>query len=357
MGSKDGGVFVAISDRYIASHQPQLETDCEILWVKLETAGAKQTYIGAFYRPHENDNPSLENLNLSLDRLKNTNSNIYLAGDFNLPGIDWELGVTKFNSRSKGQHDFFLEILNDHNFCQIVKKPTRGPNILDLFLTNNPSLIINQSNIPGLGDSDHDIVLIETLLKPIKNNKTRVAKPQYNKTNWELFKLHMNNFSTSFLKMDHENMSVDDLWVTFKNELCTATTKFVPHKVFSSKKLPWITKYIILLIHRRGKLHIKIKRGKTDLSTKYKLLKSKIKREMRKAYWNYIDSIISYNPDHSPSEMRSVNKKFWSFISSRKKDNITIPPLKSLGKMFPDAVDKANIKFSVSVSFFICRPT
>ena len=162
LGSKGGGVFIAVSDKYIVSHQPHLETNCEITWVKLETPGNKSTYIGVFYRPHENDSDSLENLNTSLEKLKNTNSNIYIGGDFNLPGIDWNVGITKFNSRFKIQHDRFLEILNDHNLCQVVKEHTRGSNILDLFLTNNPSLIIKQSTLPGLGESDHDVVQIES---------------------------------------------------------------------------------------------------------------------------------------------------------------------------------------------------
>src|SRR5271163_194722 len=73
---------------------------------------------------------------------------------------------------------------------------------------------------------------------------------------------------------------------------------------------------------------------------------------MRKACWNYIDSIVSYNPEHSPSEMRSVNKKFWSFISSRKKDSVIIPPLKPFGNTFSAAVDKANILNSQFQSAF-----
>ena len=253
---------------------------------------------------------SLENLNSSLNRLKNTNSNIYLAGDFNLPGIDWDLGITKFHSRFKCQHDCFLDILNDHNLCQIVKEPTRGSNILDLFLANNPSLIIRQSNLPALGDSNHDITLVETSLRLTINKKPLSAKPQYNKTNWDVFRAHMEDFKESFLELDFENMTVDELWLTFKNEVKTATMKFVPHKVHNSKKLPWITRYIILLMRKRDKMHIKVKKGKSDLSNRYKILKSKVKREMRKAYWNYVNSIISYNPDHSPSERRSVNKKF-----------------------------------------------
>ena len=261
----------------------------------------------------------------------------------NLPGIDWDLGFTKLNSRFKNQHDFFLDILNDHNLNQIIKSPTRGKNILDLCLTNNPSVIIKNQNLPGLGDSDHDIILIETLLRPIKQKKKPIPKPMYNQTNWDLFKAHMVNFRNNFMNLDHSTFSVNQIWVLFENELTIATNKFVPHKILKSKKLPWITKHIILLIHRRDKLHMKIKHGKTHLLPKYKCLKSHIKREFRKSYWNYIDSVISYDPNHTPSEMRSVNKKCWSFISSRKKDSMTIPPLKSLGSIFTKTVDKANI--------------
>ena len=187
-----------------------------------------------------------------------------------------------------------MDILNDHNLCQIAKEPTRGSNILNLFLTNNPSLIIKQSNLPALGDSDHDITLVETSLRLTINKKPLSAKPQYNKTNWEVFRAHMEDFKESFLDLDFENMTVDELWLTFKNEVKTATMKFVPHKVHNSKKLPWITRYIILLMRKRDKMHIKVKKGKSDLSNRYKILKSKVKREMRKAYWNYVNSIISY---------------------------------------------------------------
>src|SRR5271163_2700398 len=101
--------------------------------------------------------------------------------------------------------------MNDFNLTQVMKIPTRGNNILHLFLTYNPSLIIKNSNLPGLGDSDHDIILVETMLRPIKSKKNFTAKPQYNKTNWELFRAHMETFTDSFLNLYHNNMSVDDL--------------------------------------------------------------------------------------------------------------------------------------------------
>jgi len=51
-----------------------------------------------------------------------------------------------------------LELINDHDFTQTVKFPTRGNNILDIFCTNRPSLISGCYPIPGIGD--HESVLI-----------------------------------------------------------------------------------------------------------------------------------------------------------------------------------------------------
>ena len=88
----------------------------------------------------------------------------------------------------------------------------------------------------------------------------------------------MDDFKESFLEVDHENMTDDELWLTFENELKMATMKFLPHKVHGVKKLPWITRYITLLIRKRDKMHIKVKKGKKDLTNKYKILKLKVKK-------------------------------------------------------------------------------
>ena len=47
----------------------------------------------------------------------------------------------------------------------MVTSPTRGPNILDLFFTTNPTLVDNISITPGL--SDHGIVLTKANVKPV----------------------------------------------------------------------------------------------------------------------------------------------------------------------------------------------
>ena len=53
----------------------------------------------------------------------------------------------------------FGDVLDDNGLVQLVEEPTRGPNTLDLVVTNNPSHFTRTQVIPGV--SDHDIVFSE----------------------------------------------------------------------------------------------------------------------------------------------------------------------------------------------------
>ena len=88
-----GGVVIAISKCIPSVRLQDLQTSCEILWVKLDIPTCKDLYLGAFYRPHSSDLPSLEQLNDSLNKLMNLTRGptIWLSGDFNAPDISWQV--------------------------------------------------------------------------------------------------------------------------------------------------------------------------------------------------------------------------------------------------------------------------
>ena len=85
---RKGGVFLAISIDILSLEQPELDTDCEIIWAKVDIIGVKSIYIGAYYKSQENDIESINELSRSLQRIP-TNSHTWLHGDFNLPKYDW----------------------------------------------------------------------------------------------------------------------------------------------------------------------------------------------------------------------------------------------------------------------------
>ena len=61
-----------VRDSFVATEQRELSTDCEIICVKLELEGCKALYIASYYRPHEDDLHSFEELKKSIDMLLNS---------------------------------------------------------------------------------------------------------------------------------------------------------------------------------------------------------------------------------------------------------------------------------------------
>jgi hypothetical protein len=43
-----GGVLIAINDKYLSSEIPELDTDCEIIWCKIQQKGNKDLYICSY---------------------------------------------------------------------------------------------------------------------------------------------------------------------------------------------------------------------------------------------------------------------------------------------------------------------
>ena len=64
-----GGMFVMVKDNIISSCIEDLELECEIVWVKIEIASCKPLYIASYYRPNNLNAESLEQLEVSLDKL------------------------------------------------------------------------------------------------------------------------------------------------------------------------------------------------------------------------------------------------------------------------------------------------
>jgi hypothetical protein len=87
-----GGVLIAAADHIAATPNETLSEDCESTWLKLEPKGSPPIHIGAFYRPTNNELPPTDNLYKTIQKLVNKSKmpNILLAGDFNVPDINWD---------------------------------------------------------------------------------------------------------------------------------------------------------------------------------------------------------------------------------------------------------------------------
>ena len=86
---KGGGVFILVKDSLYAPEQKQFKTNCEVIWIKLDTVAAKPLYKAAYYRPKENDAQSLEEFRRSLEVVSMEKGNKWILGDFNFHKLSW----------------------------------------------------------------------------------------------------------------------------------------------------------------------------------------------------------------------------------------------------------------------------
>ena len=327
-----------------------MKSNCEIIWVKIECHGNKPLYIASYYRPKETDRESTEELAKSISMVRDLKAcHIWVLGDLNYPGFTWDdtLPSIKPDCQHQSLYEEFLDILNEFNLVQMVEKPTRLNNILDLFLTNNPTLVNKVTTLPGL--SEHDAVYIDVNIRPqIDKQKPRKVH-LYNKAHWDQFKSHMKDFHTNFTS-NLEGKSVNQLWTDLKDAIHTGLSLYVPCKTVSGKKsLPWITQQIKRYIRKRDSLYHKHKRsGKESDRAAFLKMKHLVQRSIRKSYDSYLESLLGidsqeHHGDPTTPESKFSTKKLFSYLKGCRQDSQGVAPLKKGGMLHTDNEVKATI--------------
>jgi hypothetical protein len=147
------------------------------------------------------------------------------------------------------------------------------------------------SNVPGI--SDHDMVVIDTEIKPtyIKKKPRKIYK--YNKADWETIKKDCLELSEEIQTMTHTGPhKIEDLWTLFKNRIHSSVEKNVPSKTQRHiNKLPWLNHNLKKNLKKKGRLYKQAK--KTGLWTKFKQFQKECKRDMRRAELDHVNRIIT----------------------------------------------------------------
>ena len=334
-----GGVFIAVSNDYISSNVTIQENNSEIVWAKVDLNSTKSLLLGNFYRPPDAEIETFEGLQKSVQQLTKSinNKHVILGGDFNLPDIDWNTKTVNPGGKNKQFSESVLDLMDDYSLEQVVQEPTIGKNILDLCFTNQPSLV-NKVNIVS-GISDHDIVIMDSSIKPKFNKKKSRKVYRFTDENIASVRRGLELLNTKFLKSNPHFNSVDKNWSFFKTSIQQVVEKYVPSKMTSTRyHLPWMDKNLKKLSSNKHKLYNRAKStGKSEDWDKFKLVKHQCQKERRASHNQYVADLLKTSYEEKTS------KKFWKYIKSRKTDNVEVQPLRSEGKLHSDDKDKAEI--------------
>ncbi len=333
-----GGVFVAYKQDYIVTQPPGYGTGCELVVTKFETANNPAVYLAAYYRPTDCDLGKLKALSDDLEKLRGDGSrcpNLILAGDFNVPDVNWE----DHTIASKPQYgtainEAMLDIAQEFTLEQKVQVPTHGENTLDLIFTTCPDLVSDIRTIPGM--CKHEGVLANVDLKAKINHQVKRKIHVYSQANWENIRNDISHFRDSFLQ-EADNRDTQTNWDIFKSEMGRILRDNVPTKTLKARPgLPYMTTKIMKMMKGRRRIYDKAKRtSKVSDWNKYHNLQKLIKKELKVAHNAYLVKLFDENPGER-------NKALWSYIKGLKKDKVGISSLNFNGKQVDLPKDKAE---------------
>lgn len=128
----------------------------------------------------------------------------------------------------------FLDLIHDticSNLEQIVSFPTRKDHVLDLFMTNRPSLVNRCEPLPGI--VDHDIVYIDITAKINKLTQRKINLWE-KADNTKLEEL-TRSINTDFHSKFHPMIPIQEKWGFIKKNLLKILEDSVTSKLSSKR--------------------------------------------------------------------------------------------------------------------------
>ena len=178
-----GGVLILCrQDLEINITEIKKPTRLPIISVELKFRDMSKLCVSTYYRYGYSDHIDFADADKYYRELCNKYKDVILVGDFNLSTVkDWSCPDSRCELES-----LYIDLFSDLGLESLVNTSThRAGNILDLLLTNRPSIIKNVSLVhDDLCPSDHLTIHFE-IVKPRykkKNIKRRVFS--YKKANW-----------------------------------------------------------------------------------------------------------------------------------------------------------------------------
>ena len=334
--TRGGGVLIAVK-KDLCCEEISSSKETEAIFCKINIKNSRPLVIGSVYRAPDLDLELCRKLSAEIYNTfnKSQGSIFWLGGDFNLPDINWKNQDIQSNRYPHQINELFLEMSQDLGLQQLVDFPTRGTSILDLFFTNKPDLVNECRLLSGLGD--HEAVSIKNSLFLKRKKPTKRKILLWNRADVNKMKEKTHAFRTTFLDTFSADSDVNEMWDYIKKEIFSIIEKHVPSK-FSSTKThqPWINTETKRLIRQKNRwLHKAKTLNSENVWKTYRKIKRVTQRTCRQTHENYLRNLF---------ENDKSNKKLWSYIKSRKQQNVGIPEIKDVSNVpTSDPVKKANL--------------
>ena len=209
-------------------------------------------------------------------------------------------------------------------------------NILDIFATDRPSLVTTCKPISGV--SDHEIVHVESRVYAKYQRSIQHNICLWKKADIINLKSDILDAVRTFIEVNTISTKINSLWEHFSKTCQELIDKHAPSKITSVRySQTWINTEIKRHSRQKKKAYNKAKASKkTNDWDHYKSIKKKCQIECRKAYNNYVSTMLNNNIKSNP-------KRLWSFNKSKRCNSTGIAPLSKGGNNHSSNLEKNNI--------------
>ncbi len=235
----------------------------ESVWCEIPLQQEDRLLIGCVYRSPNSSTDNDNMLNNSLPDVTKDKSHVLIAGDFNYPELEWDVGISPPDSHNKATK--FMEATRDAFLTQHVTEPThfRGnqiPNTLDLIFTNEDNMITKVVHSAPIGKSHHQTLKFGYHCYTAEQ-KDMEDKYCFAKGDYDALRLFMSNQDWNCIDV----MSAEESWNHLETILRSGMAQTIPkHKKKTSmmKNHKWLTKQTLTKIREKRKCYKKYMESK-----------------------------------------------------------------------------------------------
>ena len=316
---RGGGLIV-----YAKCGIPVLKIDKKVLFLQLACFKVSDVTFNLVYR---SPNAPIDSIAELSNLVKTAEKNSIFLGDFNLPGINWEVGT------SRGREAAFLTAVQDACMEQLIDFPTQVKgNILDLLVTNIPERVGEVFENGRLSTSDHVIIMASVGMGEAMGEDDGDTVKNWRKADWEAMR---GELSDRRWVQDLKRLGTGDAWAAFCKKIEECVNRYVPvRRKRNRNRPPWLNQEILRAIRKKKRVWKQVKGG--PIPAEYKELEKTVKNMIRTSKRKFEKNLAS---------SKTKNKKpFFAYIKKQTGCRQMVGPLKNgEGKTISDTVGMAEI--------------